>query len=77
MLRPEYRPWPSANAAQLLWFSIVGAALHQTLTLFAIWSPLKSAAQDKGELETRRIKTAVAETEDKEIKTAAQETMLE
>jgi len=41
--------------------------------LFAIWSPLKSAAQDKRELRQEEIKMAVAKTEDKEMKTAAQE----
>jgi hypothetical protein len=42
--------------------------------LFTIWSPLKIAAQDKRQLTVRKeIKMAVAKTEDKEIKTAAQE----
>jgi len=45
----------------------------ESLMLFAIWSPLKSAAQDKRELRTGRIKMAVAKTEDKAIETAAQE----
>jgi hypothetical protein len=47
MLRPEYRPWPSANAAQLLWFRIVGAALHQTAHVVLKYLPVSLSKLSK------------------------------